>query len=274
MSKRNKLALLIPIGTFILGIFVQVLFDQFLSSRSLMPLTTAVILLSLVIILIWLRQAETRFDSIDNQLINLIDLAGLNGKFIEDGAKGESYLLSTELIEKAQTSILYVSSWEPFDIYQANDTDIMIGDSDIVKARREFYHTLIRQVERHKDDITPFHRRIVQTPKEYEGKTLPYYLDQIFYYYLENMARIQAQSPSSCTIKRVTSRINLHFIVIDNKYIIIPILTHEKKVLQARHGAMFLEDTTKDRKLANCLIHIYWTLDPDAEPIKMADIAH
>jgi hypothetical protein len=158
-----------------------------------------------------------------------------------------------------------VGTWEPFPQYQANKTNIKAGDSEVVNARRKFYEAVKKQIELHQNDGTPFYRRIVQVPEEYIRKRIPFETDPIFYNHLLFIAETQSSGKRSCILRKTETFMQIHFTIIDNQYIIIPILTTIKNELQARYGEIIINDTQGE--LVRQLQAIYWTLENRASPI-------
>jgi hypothetical protein len=269
--RRKIHALLIPTTTFVIGILVQSLFDNIITSSNLPSLSTATIMIGIFVIFLHLTQIDTRFDHVDRQLIDITNRTGIYAEYIEDGAEGKSYIRATELVEKARTSLIFVGDWEPFPEYQANNISVMKGNSRVLDARKDFYQALIKQIEAHRFDGTPFHRRIVQVPKEYIDKRLPFETDPVFFEYMLYTAKIQASVPHACVLKKADAFFNVNFTVIDNRYVVIPILTHIKHVLQARHGALIIEDI--DGKLIAQLNAIYWALEGRSKPLASEELS-
>lgn len=268
--RRKIHALLIPTTTFVIGILVQSLFDQMITPGNLPMLSTATIMIGVFVIFLHLTQIDTRFDSIDRQLINITNRTGIYAEYIEDGAEGKSYVRTTELIEKARTSLIFVGDWEPFPEYQANNISVMKGNSRALDARKKFYQALTNQIDTHRFDGAPFHRRIVQVPKEYMDKRLPFERDPVFFEYMAYAAKLQDSSPHSCMLKKSSAFFNVNFTVIDNRHVVIPILTHIKHVLQARHGALIIEDI--DGNLVARLNAIYWALESRSKSIESREL--
>jgi hypothetical protein len=268
---RKKIhALLIPTITFVIGILVQSLFDNIITSSNLPMLSTAVIMIGIFVIFLHLTQIDTRFDNVDRQLIDITNRTGIYAEYIEDGPEGKSYIRATEMVEKARTSLIFVGDWEPFPEYQANNTSVMKGNSQVLAARKHFYQTLIKQIEAHRFDGTPFHRRIVQIPKEYIDKRLPLETDPVFFDYVAYAAKIQASRPHSCMIRKSSIFINITFTIIDNRYVIIPVITRIKDLFQVRHGALIIEDI--NGQLVSRLKSFYWTLESRSSSLEMTEL--
>ena len=85
--------------------------------------------------------------------------------------------------------------WEPFEKYE-------VGNCAVKDARRMFYQAVREKVDAHLGDKEPFHTRIVQVPKEFAGKPLPFQIDEIFFDYLKHVADKQEKYPLSCLLKK------------------------------------------------------------------------
>jgi len=193
----------------------------------------------------------------------------LKVEYVEDGLDGASYLRSIELVKKAEKSLTFISYWEPFLNYLAGTTSVIKGKSKVINARRMFYDAVKKQIYRHRNSKERFHRRIIQVPEEFRSKyeDVPFDMDTIFFDYLTHAASVHELNPRSCILKIAIARINTHFTIIDDRYIIMPFLTHSKDKRQARHGALIFDDNEGD--LVKALIEIYTLIDDDAEPLRL-----
>ncbi len=267
MFKRKIYDLLVPPITFFLGIIFQQLFSQWISSKDVILLSILIIIVSLIFLftasLIILHSIDKRFDVVDSRLMDIAIRTGLRVEYIEDGSDGASYRRSADLIENARHSIMFVAPWQPFKEY-------ISGPSNLRNARQAYYETIKSKVNRHKNDEIPFHRRIIQIPKEYEGKPLPFQIDSMFFEYLNYVAEVQEAHPRSCLLRRATARINTHFTLIDNRYIVMPILSYYRTERQIRHGALFFDDGQGD--LVKSLNSIYQIIDAHSQPINPNDL--
>jgi hypothetical protein len=264
MSRKRILALLIPVVSFLLGVFAQVMFDQWISSRNALLISIAVVIIGLVAIFSVLEYLEKRFDSFDSQLLHIANRMGLYVEYIEDNQTGKSYRRSTELVEQAQFSLIFVAQWEPFPDYLVNGVNVN-RDSDsapILEARRQFYEVLTQKVEAHQNDEKPFYIRIIQLPGEYMNKYIPFEIDQILYKHLLSISQLKSRS---CILRKTAKRINLTFTIIDDRFIIMPILTSIKNAHQARHGTLLFDDPQGD--LIRRLKSMYWSIEAQALPL-------
>lgn len=264
MSQRRINSILIPSITFIIGIFVQSLFDQWLNTRNLAALGSIVIMVSLVVILIIIKQADRRFDHIDTKLLEIANRAGLKAEFIEDQSTGKSYLRSAQLIEEAKTSIIAIDTWQPFPEY------LNSSSQGVKKARSQQYEALEKQIKLHLSDNTHFHRRIIQLSDEYENKPLSFSADPMFYNYLIVAAEAQSSNPRSCLLRRANTIINTHFILIDERYIILPVVSYYQNKAQVRYGALIFDDMQGD--LVHYLKSIFSIVDGRSRPLELQQL--
>jgi hypothetical protein len=250
MSKRRIYSLLITTITFILGIIFQFLLGQWLPSKDIIPLALMVIIIALVLIL-----------TISLTTVEFIDPPpGLRVKYIEDGLNGQSYWHSAELIKKAKSNLTFVGPWEPSTEYQSQD-----AYSSIRNARKEYYKEVMRQIDHYKNNEL-FHKRIIQVAKEHESQPLPFKIDPVFYEYLAFASNMQENHPRSCRLRRVTSLIHIHFTIVDNKYVILPIFTYIKNERLVRHGVLIFDDSKGE--LVRNLNNLYNDLDARSQPVE------
>jgi len=209
------------------------------------------------------KLTDQRFDILEKKLSEIEDRTGLLVEFTEDDIKngsGLSYQKATKLIENAKIGLTIVSPWEPFAEYLD-----AIPNPSLKNARIEYYEAIQRQIERHQNDISTFHRRIIQVATEYENKPLTFRTDTLFYKYLKFVSEMQKDYPRSCHIKKAKSYIDIHFTIIDNKYVIMPIFSHDERNHQTRYGALIFNDT--QGTLVNCLEGIYRFLETHGQAI-------
>lgn len=269
ITKTKIYNVLVPTLTFFLGIIFQLLFTEWIASKDIIPFAILLIVVSLAFIftasLSILYSIEKRFNVVDMTLTDIVARTGLKVEFIRDRAEGYTYQRSIKLIESAQKSLTFVGPWEPYGKYQADP-----ARTKLRSEREEYYKTIIRQIERHKYDETVFHRRIIQVPKGYENKQLPFEVDKTFHAYLKYTAEIQNNHHNSCHLRKVNALINTHFTVIDDKYVIMPIFGYYKDEEMLRYGVLFFQDDRGD--LVDCLNSIYRTLDSQSHYIAPSEI--
>lgn len=224
----------------------------------------------LAAIFIILDLIDKRFDSVDANLIDIANRIGLRVDYIEDGSEGKSYEKSSELIENAKFSLITVGYWEPFPHYAANENTINVSESKVINARRKYYSSIKKQIEQHRNDDSPFHRRIIQVPEEFINQYIPFEVDPVFKDYLLFIANFKNGGSRSCILRKSKSYIKLDFTLIDDQYIILPVLTSIKNQLQSRYGAIIINDT--EGLLTRRLKSIYWDLENRAKPIELDEL--
>lgn len=254
----------VPVATFILGIFAQVLFDQWIGTKSVIPLGLAFIMISFVITFIILGLSDKRFDMLEHQLHDIKAHTGLSVDFIVDhpsGGDGSSYKQTTKLIEEAESSIVMVSSWEPFSVYLEE-----IDNPELKNARTEYYNALKKKITLHQSNTNFLHCRIIQLSGDNIDGVFKFKTDSQFYTYLKLAADIQETHPTSCQLRRTYSFVEIQFTIIDKKHIIIPIFSHDGTRRLTRYGALIFHDTHGN--LVRCLYSLYEELWARSYPIK------
>lgn len=257
LIKKRAYRLSITAITFFLGAAFQFLLAQWLPSQAIIPLTLILILISLVLIL------TISSDNL-NALETVIDLASRSGirvEYIEDDLSGRSYQRTGELVKKTRRHITIVSPWEPYSEYQPGIKSL----ADVKNARQEYYEILVKQIDLHKHHEL-FHRRIIQVPEELLRSQLTFKVDFTFYNYLRHAAEVQRQHPRSCRLRKAELLMNIHFTILDDQYVIMPIFTSIKRERLTRHGVFIFDDRQGD--LIKALNEIYETLDAKSQPIE------
>ena len=257
-------AIVIPSATFILGIILQTLLQKWLDQRDPLLLSLSILIFSVTIVLIIsvysLNFIDKRFDFSDNMLVDISKRTGLIVEYIEDGNSGKSYQRTTELLRNSQSSLTFVDYWEPYRSYQKQA-------NDVPSVRSDYYNEVKKQVDRHKSDKDTFHRRIVQIPPSLMNVHIPFETDPAFLEYLIFTENIQRHYPTSCKIKLASASIRMPFIVVDKRYVVLPILTSDSSTQkQTRHGALFFDDRQGD--LIKCMMSIYKIIDAHASPLE------
>ena len=261
MSTKRIYSILIPTITFIFGIFAQILIERWVSFKDPVVFSFVLIMICLIITILMLELNDKKIDSL-NQGISEIKLSlGLKVEYIEDTDQHNSYEKSTEIIEGAKDSILVVSPWNPFKDYQQKILNTKLKDS-----RADYYRALKSAILAHQDDQQVFHNRIIQVRKEHLNTRLEFEIDPIYLDYVKQAANIQQQHPRSCRIRKTSTSIEIHFTIVDQRYIIMPILSHFEGDKQIRHGALFFDDTQGD--LTKVLKSIYEILNTRSQPIE------
>jgi hypothetical protein len=260
---RNKIYNIgVPIITFVLGIFAQVLFDQWITSKNVIALAIGIMMICVVAIFIILGLTDKRFDTLENKLLDIAARTGLRVEFIEDRPDGTSYKRGAELIENAQFSITIVSPWEPFAEYEDHSPPSTV----LQNARLAYYEAIKRQVSRHQHSDLLFHRRILQIPKEYDDMPLgKFKSDPTYYDYIKFVAEIQETHPHSCQLRRASRFVDIHYTIIDEQYVIMPFFTRIGNERLKRYGTFIFNDKHGD--LVRCLNHITRILEARSHPI-------
>jgi hypothetical protein len=264
VSKLISTEVIVPACTFTIGVIATILITDYLEKHNpvLFALTGVLLLLSMLVALSVkvLYSNEESLATIDAKVVQLVNKIGLSVEYIPDGATGQSYLRAAALIENARESLTFVDMWEPFEHYNT-------GTTARLDARRRFYESIINQVEHHKNSREMFHRRIVQVPPDYADQPVPFNLDPYLDDYLRYMIRIQASHYEACSVRITPIHvIKTHFIIVDRRYIILPVLTTDAATnQQIRHGALFFDD--RDGDLFRSLRGIYRAIDVQAYPL-------
>jgi hypothetical protein len=254
----------LPACTFTMGVLTTILLTDYLNKHNplLFSMIGVIFLLALLLGLSVkvLRVNEISLGSIDAKMATLLTRTGLSVEYVEDGDTGESYQRATALIRAAKNSLTFVDMWEPYEDYQ-------LGAPERVEARKDFYSAIINQVEHHQHGREMFHRRIVQVPEQYAGRIVPFNLDPYFSDYLARIAEIRVNHYETCSLRITPVHvIKAHFIIIDRRYIVLPILTTDANTNhQIRHGALFFDD--RDGDLFESLRGIYRAIDARAYPL-------
>ncbi len=264
MQRLLSREIFLPACTFIMGVLTTILLTDYLNKHNpvLFALIGVIFLLALLLAISVkvLRTNELSMDSIEAKIAKLLLRTGLSVEYVEDGESGESYARATALIRAAKDSLTFVDMWEPYEDYQ-------LGSPERVEARKEFYQAIIAQVEHHQHSHEMFHRRIVQVPEQFAGQIVPFNLDPYFSEYLDRIAQIQVNHYESCSLRITPVHVmKAHFIIVDRRYIVLPILTTDANTNhQIRHGALLFDD--RDGDLFRSLRGIYRAIDARAYPL-------
>ncbi len=268
MSKTRIYALLVSTATFFLGIVFQSLFDQWFPIKNTMSFVLIVIIVVLAILLLIsvdiLEMLNKRFKHVDTKLAdiatNIANRTGLNIEYIEDDADGKSYKRSIELVEKATLGLTFVSPWNPLMEYQPDSS------TELKSAKDRYYETIKKKISENIESNSVFHRRIIQIPKESQTTDLLFKYDLSFFEYLKYSSEAQQSHPRSCRLRGTSPIVNIHFTIIDERYVIIPITTFLKNGYVQRRGQIIFDDGRGE--LVKSLNFIYQTLDAYSRPIE------
>lgn len=260
-----------PIATFVLGIFASQYLQDWLASGNSLALGMLVltIVLGVAVLTIGIasalinRKFSSLRDGVESQLNATQQLiqgiskgSGLSVEYVDDGDDGASYKRIAQLIAQAEESITFVDYWEPFEGYQVNTP----SEDDASDARSLYYSTILSSSESRLGGKKLFHRRIVQVPSELLSGVIPFGVDPRFLSYLRRIAEMQDQDPLACALRLAPCIFRLHYILIDRRYVVLPILnTDVEQGRQSRKGALIFDDRTGD--LFRCLRDIYRTID-------------
>ena len=156
-------------------IVIPILFDRLTKGIATEQQLTLIVILGFILALIALVITNSIFfrettkgheELLHNQgeLVNQVELLasefGLLVHFIEEPLdnSGITYERTRQLIEQAQTSLVFLDAW-------VQTKDYFLGTDLAQERRKSYYNTIVNQIEKHKHDGTPFHRRIVQVPR-------------------------------------------------------------------------------------------------------------
>jgi hypothetical protein len=259
---------LLPALTFVLGVLGTALIEGYLRHHDLLLLVLIVLSCMLASLTLMSTFANTKADrafaNLEAQLNRLVSTNGLHVTYIEDGRDGESYRRSTDLILGATESLTFVDMWEPFEGYQTEN-------EALTRVRASFYSAIIAQVQAHRQSQATFHRRIIQVPDKYLRTRVPFEADPMFRNYLLKVSDEQRRYPRVCRLKIAPVQIRFHFIIVDRRHIIIPVLSNDPETrAQTRHGALFFDDRSGD--LYRSLVAIYQAVDAHSRPVEARDL--
>ncbi len=261
MKKRLILfKLLPPVGAFLIGLFVPIALDS--QIRNLLPdgwtvllsiLVAVLVMQGISIVLLATTFSEFKQDRsvITTQLDEMGRRFGLRVEFVEeddDTNAGKTYEATTRLIQRAKTSLLFVDFWVKTSNYHERVPSAK-------GKRQEYYDAIIEQIRNHKNHSgeRPFHVRMIQKPQDIEA-------DPVYSAHLKACCQIQDQYQTVSVIKIASPHIHAHFAIIDERFVVWPILTSGfKGGSLRRHGALIFDDPNK--YLVNQLKAIYTMLD-------------
>ena len=212
-----------------------------------------------------------QINSINKTIDHLTAEFGLSVEFVADEPgpnDGLSYERIRQLIAKAQRSIVFVDFWAEGSIHR-------IGQDNVRIRRAAYYDEIIKQIEsrqRNHGDGPPFHRRIVQVSRLLSpASRLSLPGDDYFLSYISQCLDLQDQAPRTTVIKICRAQVYLHFAIIDDRYVVMPILTAgQGQTTVKRHGALIFEDHVG--YLVRELQNIYSMLDAAAQPLLRAQV--
>lgn len=260
-----------PIATFVLGVFASQYLQDWLTSRNSLALGMLVlaIVMGVAVLTIGIDSAlinrkfaalgdgiESKLNATQQLIEGISKGFGLSVEYVDDGYDGASYKRIAQLIAQSEESITFVDYWEPFESYQVNTP----SEDDASDARSLYYSAILSSCESRLGGRNLFHRRIVQVPAELLSGVIPFGVDPRFLSYLREIAKMQDQDPLTCALRLAPCIFRLHYILIDGRYVVLPILnTDVEQGRQSRKGALVFDDRTGD--LFKCLHDIYRTID-------------
>ncbi len=272
MTSRRLYRILLPAVTFLGGVFIQLLLERWVSLGIVTTLSLVMVLISLAILFtaslhilesieskfsIVDKNLNSKFDLVNEKLMDLFSRTGLTVNCIEDGEDKISYIRAAELINNAKSSLTAVTTWSPFQELRPNAA---------TKEYVNYYDTIERKITEFQKNKGVFHRRIIQVPEKYVDAPLEFAKETPFINCLKHTIMIQALYPRSCQIRKSPTLLNIHFTIVDRRYIIMPIFNFNEKTKGiVRHGALIYGDIQKD--FVNYLESIYNILDSYSRPI-------
>ena len=264
-TRKRLYPLLATVITFFLGIAFQYLIEQILPLKVPTNLILIIIVLSLgfiVTILIdiyWFQ--EKKFENIEIQLDKLMQSGSIRVQYIDDNYNGSAYSALTEIIEKANKNLTFVTSWIPEAEYQPG-----LYSEKVATEKRRYYKTIIEQIEKAKGKDALFHRMIIQVPPElYNSPSFSYEADSSFVDFLYHAAETQDSYPRICQLNIVSTVVGSHFTIVDDKYVIMTTYFYLKNKRILRHGAIIIYDGQGELiKYYNLL---YWDLEARSKPL-------
>ncbi|KUL29916.1 hypothetical protein ASB62_04890 [Chlorobium limicola] len=256
--------ILVPVCTFLVGLYVQIAsVDKIVSLvrnewRLFLHLFIILLIMQALVIIvlsIFLSEVHAGRKDMTDLLDSAVRQSGLKAEFVEedDGDNaGKTYEITRNLIEKAQHSLLFVDFWVKSNNYHAKKPTVQ-------KRRQDYYDSIISQLKKHQDHDgdQPFHVRMIQKPDQLEA-------DLVYSGHLKECCEIQENCKTVSVVKIAPPCIHAHFAIIDERYVIWPILSSgpDGSGLR-RHGALIFDDPNK--YLVNRLKAIYTMLDKVAQ---------
>jgi hypothetical protein len=271
MTSKRLYRILLPTVTFLGGVFIQLLLERWVSLGIVTTLSLVLVLISLAFLFtaslhilesieskfrIVDKNLSSKFEIVNEKLIEIFNHSGLTVNCIEDGKEEISYFRASELINNAKLSLTIVSPWHPFREWQVNTA---------TEGQTHYYQALVRKITEHQNSKSIFHRRIIQVPKEYENNPLEFAKETPFFNCIKHSVTVQTLHPRSCQIRKCPSLLNIHFTIVDQRYIIMPIFTLNQNQRMERYGALIYDDV--GRNFVNYLESIYSILESLSQPI-------
>lgn len=276
---RRLTRVVVPVATFIAGVLAQLLADRLTSKSINTPtriigaaeggLAIVIVILTIVIAFDY-RDRLQQLNLLSDSMERISQRFGLSVEFVPDHPgpdDGMTYERTRQLISHAQRSLVFVDFYTESGAYRA-PRGVSHG------RRRSYYDEILRQIEARASqhiDGAPFHRRIIQADlSESQGRIL-LTGDDSFLTYLRKCIAYQESSARSTVVKICPPYVRMHFTIIDDRFVILPILTTSplSKGLR-RHGALVFEDLVGD--LVKTLKTLYEMLDATARPLTRQEL--
>lgn len=204
---------------------------------------------------------ETEHGDITARLQAITLQFGLAVKFVEED-NGTTYELTREMIEQAETSLIFLDAW-------AQTNDYFSGEQLAKERRQAYYDAIIKQTQKHIKKGNQFHKRIIQVPTstaDLDHFTLV--AGPIFQDYLKQCLQIRAASSRACVLRIALPVIHAQFIIIDQRYVVWPMLTSDPQTgRMKRHGAIFFDDPLG--QFVPRIMSIYNMIDSHARPLEV-----
>jgi hypothetical protein len=263
-NNRLPVAVQVLVGVFLFvgGVAFESLLDRGLTNAFegtqgkrwliLLLLTVAAIVLTIVasVLILSLRAILEKLDiehrttrekvndSYEAIMKNVESRFGITAEYISDkkqDSSGLTYKATQRLIEQAKERLLFVDWWVESSEY---------GDSP---ERKEYYRAITERIRNHRKENSIdrrgfFHERIIQMPK---GATLDVLGDdEVYSEHIKDCLTLEAEVSRSVTaVHRASPFTHVHFAIIDDRYLVQPILTTDQDGLR-RHGAVIFADPT------------------------------
>jgi hypothetical protein len=276
---RRTVKVIVPVSTFAAGVLAQLLAERLTSdlvntSTRIVAATLGgvafVVVLLIVLISFDYSDRVHQLNTISDTLEMLSRQFGLSVEFVADESgpdDGMSYERMRQLVSKAHRSVVFVDFWA--------EGPHPAGQEHVRLRRASYYDEIVRQIELRMHshaDGPPFHRRIVQVSRHLgPNSRLQLPGDDSFLDYISRCLALQELSPRTTVVKICSAQVHMHFAIIDDRYVILPILaSNPRQGGVRRHGAVVFDDNVG--KLVKELMNIYETLDAVAQPLEPRQI--
>lgn len=272
-SSRTRFS--VPLGTFLAGVIVQLLAQELTTGLLDTPtrligagLGGVILMIAILFLVVGtdVRERRQQILHVENTIATISQKLGISVEFIPDSPErdGMTYERTRQLISQAKKSLVFVDFWLETGSYRE-------GYSGGPEKRNGYYDEILGQIRsRANQDLSgpPFHRRIIQLPSAPDGSgSIVLETDGAFDRYLRDCLRIQALTPQASVLKIAPPQIHMHFCVIDERYVVLPVLSSNPKVGGLRrHGALIFDD--RGGELVGRLLKVYELLDAVAQPLE------